>query len=554
MGVGGLAGGLEDGLNGDETVYHSALETQTESADSETGGGEEGSATSFEETPEYEAGVASNVTYGVEPPIEGREERSIQDAQLQPQPRIISGVGAWDAELDETVKRTSGNSAAAATPSGSTMSAGGTKTRTRPRKRDLMIRRTSGKKSEVDDLSEGGSTKEMTTGVLDLESFEAPAAENDIDDDKGLKTSIPLLDSTASASTAASLSASISRESVLDERESSIAERESSIAERESTIIALESSLNVRESSIAERESLITKRESSITSRESTISEHESTLTARESILSTDKSEIHRRMGDIQQREVEMEKRESEVGKREQEASEREMKVKRREEEVNEWYQGKLAEIERVLVNVPPPIPASTVPFSPAPSWTRIAKSEWLPSPMEFASQLCTTFLLPVLGEQRTPAFLLPGNRVASSSNSSTTTSVSTTTLPPTTTTTKTPFARSKWPPSPTEFARRLCATFLLPLLGEERTPTFLLPSTGVDSSSKSSAGTSVSTTTPPPKTPLWTVKRDFSLNRLLRATVGGGSYIVFMSIGICLILLRGVVRRVLRVGGYWRR
>jgi hypothetical protein len=519
MGVGELASELEDGLNEDvgenETVYHSAVETQTESADSETGGGEEGSATSSEESPEVEnenenkmeTSSGSNATNGVEEPEKekGEEELGILDLlpvqpQPQPQPPTISGVESWELEVGETVKRTgsssSGNSATIA--SGSIMSVGGTKTRTRPRKRELKVDEIgkknggmNGKPNEVDDLLEGGS---KTTGVLDLASFAAPhstvnATENDVVNDNELKMAVPLHDSAASASALTS----ISRQSALDERESSI-------AERESTLVVLESSLKVRESSIADRESLITKRESSITDREnsldireSTISERESTITARESALTADESEIQRRLEDIQRREVEVEKREIEVEKREQEVSEREMRVERREAEVEEWYQGKLAEIGKMLVDVPPPI-SVTAPSILASSWTCMAQSKWPPSPMEFARRLCTTFLLPVLGEERTPGFLL-------SSTSSDFSSSTTTTNPSTSTSSTTP-----------------------PL-----------------------------TTTESPSVSFWSFKRDFFLKRLLGATAGRGSYIIFMSIGICVILLRGVVRKVLRVGGFWR-
>ena len=519
VGVGGLASGLENGLNedveggGDESAYHSALETQTEITDSENGGGGEGSIATSEETPgsaneieiDIETRVGSDATDGVEHPEkakEGEEKPSIPDlllAQSQTRPRTISDVETWEMELGETVKRISGNdSSAPATAAGSISSIGGTKTRTRPRKRDLMGEigrksgRMSGKTSEVDDLS--------MTGVLDPELFKAPnsdasCAEGDIVDDKGLKASVPLPGS-AAAFASTSSAPSISRQSALDERESAITILESSLNVRESSIAERDFLVTERESSITDRESSLDIRESSITSRESTISKHESAITARESALTTHESEFQRRMGDIQQREMEVEKRESEVEKREQEVSERETRAEGREVEVKEWYQRKLGEIdEKVLADVPPPlITASASSSTPA------------------ASSTCTCA------------------------------------------------AKSKWPPSPMEFARRLCATFLLPVLGEERMPRILLPGYGTNSSTSSSTtfststiSTSTSTTSPTVPVPFWSLKRDFFLNRLLGATAGGGSFLVLVGIGICVIFLRGVVRRVLRVGGFGR-
>ena len=506
VGVGGLASGLEEGLDGDveeegdETAYHSALETQTEIADSENG---EGSTATFEETPssgnenenDTETRVGSDATDGVEHPEkekeEGEEEPSIQSlllAQSPTRPRTVSGVEAWELELGEAVKRIS-SSAAEIAGGGSISSIDGTKTRMRPRKRGLMgeIGRRSGKMSEGDGLSK------MMTGVLDPELFGTPnpdaaCAESDTVDDKGLEASLSSPCSAASAST--SSAPSISRQSALDERESAIAILESSLNIRESSIAERDFLVTERESSITDRESSLDIRESSITSRESTIAKHESAITARESVLSTHESEIQRRMGDIQQREMEVEKRESEVEKREQEVSERETRVERREEEAKEWYQRKLNEIdEKVLVDVPPPVTAS------ASSSTPVASS---------STCTCAT-------------------------------------------------AKSKWPPSPMEFARRLCATFLLPVLGEERMPGILLPGNGANSSTSTSSSTT-SSPSPTVSVPFWSLNRDFFLNRLLRATAGGGSFIVLVGIGICVIFLRGFVRRVLRVGGFGRR
>jgi hypothetical protein len=195
-------------------------------------------------------------------------------------------------------------------------------------------------------------------------------------------------------------------------------------------------------------------------------------------------SEVEKRECEVSEREMREETRESEVEKREQEVSERETRVERREVEVKEWYQRKLSEIdERVLVHPPPPITASASPTTSG----CIAKSKWPPSPMEFARRLCTTFLLPVLGEDRTPGILLPAN--SSTSESSSTIS-------------------------------------------------------------------STLTTSTTPAVPFWPLKRDFFLSRLLGDAAGSGSFLVLVGIGICVTFLRSVFRNVLKVGpaGFRRR
>ncbi|KAF8799060.1 hypothetical protein BYT27DRAFT_7176555 [Phlegmacium glaucopus] len=520
LGVGGLADGLADGFGEDreigeagrgredESAYCSALESQTESVASESEGGgtidgsEEGSAARSRMKESPESGFGTEVTAkedgdGPKDPEKVEEEPSIQDLLLvepQPQPHTISGVEAWEMELGETVKRISNTGAAA----GLTMSVGtGSKARTRPRKKEVLmgeIGRKSGRAGAGLDGKEGGR---RITGVLNPGLFEAPdqaesagdGADGGSIDDKYLNAgSIPLPDSSPSAST----SAIISRESILDERESTIAGRESSLDIRESSIVE-------RESVLTGRELLIAERESSLDIRESSIAERESTITGRESAVTADKSEIQQRITDLEKRELDVSKRESEVQKWEQEVSEREIKVEGREDEVKEWYEGKLVEIEMVLKDIPPPIATSTSTSTPAStsitSKTTV-QSKWPASPIDFARRLCATFLLPVLGEERTPGFLLRGDELSRVDECTSSTTISSTSAT-TTTTTSTPPASSTTPSRPVT----------------------------------------------PPLVPSWTLKRDFFLNRVL---VGGGSYFVLMSIGICVVLLRGFVRRIL--------
>lgn len=449
------------------------------------------------------------------------EEPSIQDLLLdQPetQSHVISGVEAWEMELGETVKLI-GSSAVAWGAGGDITTAspisgvGGSKTRTRPRKREMMtgeIGRESGRKNgrnEVDHGLEGGTRKLVNIGVLDPGLFEAPpeqvgAEEGSSVDHRNGSLKASANPSTPTSALSTSTSTSESAESAFDEREFSIAKREflivglesslnireSSIAERESVIAGLESSLDVRESSVAKHESVITGQESIIAERESSIAERESTIAARESGADKAEEEIQKRMIDVQKRELDVEKRESEVRKWEQEVSEREVKVEKREEEVKEWHEGKLAEIQRALEV--PPNSASTPASTSSPKMT----------------------------------------------------------------------ATSKWPASPMEFARRLCATFILPVLGEERMSGFLLESSRVDENTSSTSSTSAppasSTTTPPTTSliPSWSINRDLFLNQVLGAAKGGASYLLLMSIGICVVVLRGVIRRILRFGGFGRR
>ena len=434
LGVGGLAGGLEDRLDGggggggEESVYCSALESQTESADSESGSSGGGNEEASIGRSESEIGVENEAT--VEQDRDGvkdaekteEEEPSIQEllnSQPQVPPRTISGVEAWEMDLGETVKRisTSGTGGAGSILD---IGGGGNKAGTKLGKREMK---------------EGGK---MTISVLDAELFEMPDQVGDFSLHESSTTT-----TTASTSTFAL-------------RQSAIGERESLIAERESSLDIRESSLDIRESSLAIRESSLDIRESSITTREST-------FTTLEAGLSTDKSELDQRMINIQQRESNVEKRESEVRQREEKVEERETEVEKRKKEVEEWYQEK------------------------------VTRSKWSPLPIEFARRLFATFLLPVLGEERTPRFLLP-----SSSSASTTTTV--------------PGS------SETNFSLLQQSTRITP---------YLISS--------------------------WSIKRDFILNRVL-GRGGGGGYFVLMSIGICVVFLRGFVRRILRVGGVGRR
>ena len=614
VGVGGLAGelenGLEDGLErnaegeADETTYHSALEIQTGIDDSEDGGGGEGSPAATSEEPsgfgnDIETRVESDATDGVGLSENAKEEEgpSTQDllfTQSQTQPRVVPSKEAWETELGKTVKRISSNgiSAAAATTGGSISSIGSTKTRMRPRKRELVGENE--KMSEVDGLS-----KKMT-GVLDSEIFEAPnsvasCAEGDTVDDKA---SAPLPGSAAFATT------SSARQSALDERESKIVilesalnVRESSIAERDSLITKRESCIIDQESYITDRESSLDSRESSITSRESTISELESDIAARESALTSNESEIQRRTEDIEQREMEVEKRESEVDKREREVSECELRVEKivcevekREQEVSECetrVKESVCEVEKREQEVSECEARAEKRENEvekrdqevSESEARMEKREYEVEKREQEISECEVRMekreseaekreqevsecetrverrerevkewyqrkLSEIDERMLVVDVPPPTITASDTSSSTPAASS---YP----------AKSKWPPSPMEFARRLCATFILPVLGEERTPGILLPGNGTANSSTSSSTTSASTTsitaTSPtlPGVPFWSLKRDFFLNRLLGATAGGGSFLVLVGIGICVIFLRGVqvVRKVLRAG-----
>ena len=530
LGVGGLAGGLEDGLDkdggqvkggggggGDESAYYSALETQTESVDSESGKGTMGGSEEEESTVVRSGTLGSNEPgFGTEATgkrdnipekVAEAEEPTIQDLLLaQPQAasqsHSISGVEAWEMELGETVKRISNSSAAGGAGGGGgggdttslkmSVGGGGSKTRTRPRKREMVMGEIGRKSGRAGAGLEGG--RKRITGVLDPELFEAPDDGPDggfVDGNELKAGSIPVPDSSAStfasasAPVPASTSAFILGESVLDERESTIVERESS--------------LDIRESSVAERESAVNERESCLDCRESSITQRESTITTTDNTS----GEIQQRIFAVEKRELDADKRESEVEKRERDVSEREIKVERREEEVKEGYQGKLVEVERVLLKVPvvdvaPPIAITSTSNSTLASSTCTSKSGWSASPIDFARRLCTTFLLPMLGGEGTPGSGDDGsNRVdecASSSNSSSTTA--------TTTSISTPPASSSTSPRPI--------------------------------------------TPPPPLVASWSVQRGFFLNRVLGS---GGSYVVLMSIGICVVLLRGIVRKILAVG-----
>jgi len=103
--------------------------------------------------------------------------------------------------------------------------------------------------------------------------------------------------------------------------------------------------------------------------------------------------------------------------------------------------------------------------------------------------------------------------------------------------------------PVPVGLLRKCWGTFVLPIVGEERTPGFLstkpsqLSNPGLrspsEASTSSSQGESDSTRPAPYQTSPWNVKRDAILGR--RA---GGGYLVLMSIGVCVVVLRALGRR----------
>ena len=603
VGVNGLAGELESRLEdgdveGDETIYHSALDIQTGIDDSENGGGGEGStstATSDEETlgsgNAGETRIGSDATDGDEHPEKAKEndddEPSVQDLLFPrkslTRPRVISGVEAWERELGETVNRINSSgisTAATATGGGSISSIGGTKTRLRPRKREVIGE--IGKMSELDGLS-----KKLNAV-----------------DDNGSAT----LASTSSAP-------STSRQSALDERESKIAilesslnVRESSIAERDSLLTERESSIIDRESSIADRESSLDIRESCLVSRELTTSKLESDLTDLESALTSYDSEIQRRMGDMEQLEMEVEKRASEVEKREQELFECETRVEKRvsevvkrEQEITERESGvemrgfemekwerDVSERETGVEKRESGVDKREQEVSQCEMGVEKREAEVENREQEVSERETRLEKRGFEAEKREQDVSERETRVESrevevkewyqrklSEIDERVLAVD----DPTTTTTTTTLAsaasssgleascttKSKWPLSPTEFARRFCATFLRPVLGEDWTPEILLPGNGASDSSTSSSTTSStstsssSTTTTSSPThlgvPFWSHKRDFFVNRLL-TTAGGGSFLVLVGIGICVVFLRGVVGRVLRAGpgGFGRR
>ncbi|KAF8149095.1 hypothetical protein B0H34DRAFT_811661 [Crassisporium funariophilum] len=119
---------------------------------------------------------------------------------------------------------------------------------------------------------------------------------------------------------------------------------------------------------------------------------------------------------------------------------------------------------------------------------------------------------------------------------------------------------------TPVDVVRRWYAALVLPVIGHERTPTFLR----TQSSSTTPLSSAISASTPASRTPSpgprssdlnparpqpylinsWKIRRDFFLGGLFGGVEGGrGGYVVLMSIGVCAVVLRVLMRRGVGVG-----
>ncbi|KAF9526331.1 hypothetical protein CPB83DRAFT_908443 [Crepidotus variabilis] len=109
--------------------------------------------------------------------------------------------------------------------------------------------------------------------------------------------------------------------------------------------------------------------------------------------------------------------------------------------------------------------------------------------------------------------------------------------------------------PIPLGLLRKCWGTFVLPIVGEDRTPAFLHPSVAkrpselTEAPASSSSSTNghghqhtngaASSTSAPYRTSTWSIKRDMFLGR-----APGGGYLVLMSIGVCVVALRVLSKR----------
>lgn len=366
----------------------------------------------------------------------------------------ISGVEAWEMELGETVKRISGSATSApgafASPSVLSKSMGVSSGSTA----SAEIGRKAARKADAD--ARGGTGrrgKDLKRGAGIMNLF-APLG--DADEEVGAEVNEDVGDETLCQMDDRQLSRRedelARREENISVREKALEEREMVVEEREMAVRNREDHLNGRETAVAQLDRDIANRTLALDERESAVSLREFELAQRESTLLEHESELLTLESGFLLRQAELVQRESELASR-LEKVESEMEESARElERAREIERGRAAEVERVQRD------------------TEAARAN-----------------------VRTSA--------------------------------------------PVEMLKRLWGAYVLPIVGEERTPEFLKSSTPAQPTSRD---------TPREISPR-VIRRDFFLGRYR-----GGGYLVLMSIGVCVVVLRVVLGR--RVVGLGRR
>jgi len=408
----------------------------------------------------------------------------------------ISGVEAWEMELGETVKRISGSALfGSESPSAAAAASGvgaGAKS---------MARRDSG--AEIGRKAARNATAAHATaavgGTLGTGRRDKTKAK-DLKRGTGIMNLFvpPLgVDEPASSAPVSSLSATSLEEEVaandddirgrraqdnsaemLDDEEQQLSwrKREEAVANREVEVGRREQVVEGRETEVRTREEKVAGRETALAYLELAVSERGLALDERESAVSRRELLVDQREAGMVGRESELVMRESRLVLRQAELVQCEADLAGRMEKVESRMEEGVKELERRQV-------VEMVERAERES-EKARKEKERTQPLEMLKSLWGKYVLPIVGEERTPGFL---NNSSSSS-----------------------------------------------------------PSTSTAGSSSSPQSQPTSEDTPRQISPS-VIRRDFFLGRFT-----GGSYLVLMSIGVCVVALRVVLGR--RAVGLGRR
>jgi hypothetical protein len=347
-----------------------------------------------------------------EPSIEELLARGSTTSTPSPNANKISGVEAWEMELGETVKRISGSTTAPeafespSAPSmgksmgvaaGSNASASAEIGRKAARKAESDVRGGTGRRGK--DLKRG-------TGIMNLfaplgdpdEQVEAKVGsfvkedvggetlgQADVGDETLRQMDDPQLSQREEEAARREETISV-REKALEEREMAVEEREMVVRSREEHLSGRETAVAQLDRDVADRSLALDERESAVSLREFALAQRESTLLERESELLTLESGLLLRQAELVQREAELA---GQLEKVESKMEESVRELERAREIERERERGHAAEVERVQRD------------------TAAAQANARTSPpVEMLKRLWGAYVLPIVGEERTPEFL----------------------------------------------------------------------------------------------------------------------------------------------------
>ncbi|KIM37341.1 hypothetical protein M413DRAFT_277759 [Hebeloma cylindrosporum] len=329
-----------------------------------------------------------------EPSIEELLARGSTASTPSPSANKISGVEAWEMELGETVKRISGSTSSAPfeSPFALSKSMGVTSGsaasaeigRKAARKADAEVHATTGTGRRGKDLKRGA-------GIMNL--F-APLGGPDEENEAEVRSSMKEEDAQDEARDQADKldhQQLTQREEKLARREERVAMREKAVEEREIAVLSREELVDGRETVVAQldrdvsdRGLALDERESAISLREFALAQRESTLLEQESELLTLESGLLVRQAELVQREAEL------AGQLERVETEMEESVKELERARDiERERERAAEAERVQRDEREPL-----------------ENQRGSAPVEMLKRLWGAYVLPIVGEERTPEFL----------------------------------------------------------------------------------------------------------------------------------------------------